>query len=86
MYSGAFGMDAGGDQGESCASTVELRYGVDFGTGVEKEVDDFCDVGGSFLAVVFDAVGCDIVQERGLMAAGGVGAGQVGIFFQQIGE
>ena len=74
LYSRAFGVDAGGDQGERCASSVEIGWGVDVSSGVEKQRGDVYDVLRSLLAVVFDSVGCYIVQERGLVAAGGAGA------------
>ncbi len=44
------------------------------------------NVFGSFLAVAFDAVGRDVVQERGLMSAGGAGADQIRMVAQQFFE
>ena len=84
LDSGAFGVEAGGDEGERGGSAVEVGDGVDVGARVEQEFGDGHDVRGSFLAVAFDAVGGDVVQERGLVTARGAGAGQVRVFAQQI--
>ena len=75
LYAGPFGMEARRHQGESCRSAVDVGYGVDLGAGLEQEGGDLHDVFGSLLAVSFDAVGGDVVQEGRLMAARGIGLG-----------
>ena len=73
MYAGAFGMDARPNQRQRRRSTIDIGYGIEVGAGTEKKVGDLDNVVGRLLAVAFNAVGRDVVQERGLMATGLVG-------------
>ena len=62
---------------------VNIGWGVGFGPSIEKNLGDFDGVGGSFLAIIFDAIGGNVMQQGRAVAPSRAGANQVGISAQK---
>src|SRR5215472_5236477 len=78
-------MDAGCDQAQrGVVRAVDVGGGVGLGARIEENLRDFDRLGGGFLAIIFDAVGGDVMQQGGAVSPSRAGPNQVGVSAQKM--